>query len=830
MAKNVQIDVKINTKDGTKNIGDLNKEVNKSITTINSLQDELNDLNRVLEDTEIGSEAFETMSKRSSELKTELAEVNAELDVLDPGAFASEIGSMASGLAATATAAYALSDAFGLTNDSTEEFIKKIGTGMAVAQAFSGGLQGVVSMQKLLRSSTLASTLATKGGTIATRIFNAVVKANPIGLLVTALLAAVTAFALFNSSSKDAEKNTKAIDEAQARLNKSMEQYNRLIEKRNVLEDKNTILKSNEAAIKTETKLIKLKQDLLVLRRDENASIEDLENIQKQIGAQELILINQRDAAAKQNRENAVEELRGRFKRGKDRIAKHKEDMESLYGIDKINAETTLAAMLEVQENQRQEIVNLGIEQRNELAALDNKLTDQKIKNSNDLYNIRNGNKEKEVKDEVEKNELAIAQLNLLKAEEILADVKHRKALALINAESIEDETERQNAIANVKQHYLDEETKALEDARDRNIDLLLEEYIEKSKSAKGDKEEQYRIQEEYANKEIELRRATELEIQGLSNETTVVQEEKLNELLMRAQEVTSSMAQIIESSLNGSVEDISMAFDGLNTLLFDEDEGLFKKIEEGSITAMEAISMGVQLAMGAVQSVFDNMAAESADKREQEYEADSESLKSQLENRSISQEQFDNKMKSLEQQKEQEELQAKRKAFRQSKALAITNAVMGTAQAVLSAFSSAAAIPIAGVALAPIMAGVAAAMGAAQIGIISSQTFKAARGGVVPGSGPKHIDSVDALLAPGETVINSQSSSMFPGLLSEINMAGGGVSLAPDVPMSSNGSSSSQPVFEGNRADRQVLVVSDVSKLQNDMNRIEQSVTFKND
>ena len=229
------------------------------------------------------------MSKRSSELKTELAEVNAELDVLDPGAFASEIGSMASGLAATATAAYALSDAFGLTNDSTEEFIKKIGTGMAVAQAFSGGLQGVVSMQKLLRSSTLASTLATKGGTIATRIFNAVVKANPIGLLVTALLAAVTAFALFNSSSKDAEKNTKAIDEAQARLNKSMEQYNRLIEKRNVLEDKNTILKSNEAAIKTETKLIKLKQDLLVLRRDENASIEDLENIQKQIGAQELI-------------------------------------------------------------------------------------------------------------------------------------------------------------------------------------------------------------------------------------------------------------------------------------------------------------------------------------------------------------------------------------------------------------------------------------------------------------------------------------------------------------------------------------------------------------
>ena len=152
----------------------------------------------------------------------------------------------------------------------------------------------------------------------------------------------------------------------------------------------------------------------------------------------------------------------------------------------------------------------------------------------------------------------------------------------------------------------------------------------------------------------------------------------------------------------------------------------------------------------------------------------------------------------------------------------------MGTAQAVLSAFSSAAAIPIAGVALAPIMAGVAAAMGAAQIGIISSQTFKAARGGVVPGSGPKHIDSVDALLAPGETVINSQSSSMFPGLLSEINMAGEAFRWHLTylcLVMAHHLLNQFLKVIE---LTGKFLVVSDVSKLQNDMNRIEQSVTFK--
>ena len=109
-------------------------------------------------------------------------------------------------------------------------------------------------------------------------------------------------------------------------------------------------------------------------------------------------------------------------------------------------------------------------------------------------------------------------------------------------------------------------------------------------------------------------------------------------------------------------------------------------------------------------------------------------------------------------------------------------NATIQGAMAVLAAFSAGAAVPIAGIALGPIYAGIAGAFAAVQVGVIASQQFRAARGGVVPGNGPGNVDSVNSLLAPGETVINSASSKAFMPLLSAINQSGGGIPLMPDM------------------------------------------------
>jgi len=165
------------------------------------------------------------------------------------------------------------------------------------------------------------------------------------------------------------------------------------------------------------------------------------------------------------------------------------------------------------------------------------------------------------------------------------------------------------------------------------------------------------------------------------------------------------------------------------------------------------------------------------AARREDMFNAESEALKGQLANRLISQEEYDLKVREMEEAKRVAERKAQVKAFKQQKAFNIVNAVMSGANAVLQALAS--VPPPASF----VLAAVNGALAAAQIGIISSQQFRAARGGVVPGTRSKQ-DSVDAKLAPGEAVINSESASMFPQLLSAINMAGGGKSLAPEPVM----------------------------------------------
>jgi hypothetical protein len=137
--------------------------------------------------------------------------------------------------------------------------------------------------------------------------------------------------------------------------------------------------------------------------------------------------------------------------------------------------------------------------------------------------------------------------------------------------------------------------------------------------------------------------------------------------------------------------------------------------------------------------------------------------------------------MKDLEDQKRVKEITEKRKQFNREKTNNLALAAINTAQSVLQALGS--SPPPASY----IMAAISAALGAVQIAAISSQQFKAARGGIVPGRGASNRDTVPAMLAPGEAVINANSARMFPVLLSRINQLGGGISLAPEPDNLSN-------------------------------------------
>lgn len=164
-------------------------------------------------------------------------------------------------------------------------------------------------------------------------------------------------------------------------------------------------------------------------------------------------------------------------------------------------------------------------------------------------------------------------------------------------------------------------------------------------------------------------------------------------------------------------------------------------------------------------------------------------------------------------------------------KALAVSAATIDTYQSAVKAYKSLAGIPIVGPALGAVAAAVAVASGLASVKkILSVQVptagggsgggggsapkpaaSKFASGGYVSGGGTGTSDSIPAMLSNGESVINANSTSMFGGLLNQINQAGGG---AP-IQTNNTGGNNAAPIF------KTYVVASDMTSQQEADKRI---------
>lgn len=130
-------------------------------------------------------------------------------------------------------------------------------------------------------------------------------------------------------------------------------------------------------------------------------------------------------------------------------------------------------------------------------------------------------------------------------------------------------------------------------------------------------------------------------------------------------------------------------------------------------------------------------------------------------------------------------------------KAAAVAETTISTYKAAQEAYANAMKIPVIGLKLAPIMAGIAVASGLKNVhSILSVQTPKAQRGMLLQGK--SHAQGGIPIMTPngmieaegGEVIINKVSSQLFRGLLSDINVAGGGVKFAQGGVVGSNLSS----------------------------------------
>lgn len=193
------------------------------------------------------------------------------------------------------------------------------------------------------------------------------------------------------------------------------------------------------------------------------------------------------------------------------------------------------------------------------------------------------------------------------------------------------------------------------------------------------------------------------------------------------------------------------------------------------------------------------------------------------------------------------------KKGTTQWKAFATAAAIMSTIQGAINAYTSTAAIPIVGAALAPVAAGLALAAGYANVREIQKQKVeapvKASRGLVL--SGPSHANGGIPVEAEGDEIILTKGVYRNPRLramASELNAAGGGIRFAalggpvspfqgrPPIPSGASQSFSSpeqsgsrlEELLMGNfqainnRIDR-IQVINDVTKTQEGINVVNQ-------
>jgi len=114
-------------------------------------------------------------------------------------------------------------------------------------------------------------------------------------------------------------------------------------------------------------------------------------------------------------------------------------------------------------------------------------------------------------------------------------------------------------------------------------------------------------------------------------------------------------------------------------------------------------------------------------------------------------------------------------------KAMKTAEAMIGMITGAQQAYNSTVGIPFVGPVIAPINAALALAAGMKSVQAIQSTPIPEtkARGGVIRGYGSGTSDSIPARLSRGEVVINAKSAKAFRPILSNINVAGGGVGFA---------------------------------------------------
>lgn len=253
------------------------------------------------------------------------------------------------------------------------------------------------------------------------------------------------------------------------------------------------------------------------------------------------------------------------------------------------------------------------------------------------------------------------------------------------NQKTVEDnEKEHQKELAKIKEEYFGDNKAEKKEKYDKDSSALDEVYAQEIKAVGDDADEKLRIEEAYQKAKVALAKKYGQEYNDTSKNFLENMTEDITEWL------NSDLGQAVQGSFDTLTSGMSSIFSGMTSLIQAE----------------------LEIQTAAIEKRYD---------------------------KEISQAEGNNyKVKKLEEQKQKELAKKKNEANKKMFAMQVIQAVAQTAQNAISAYGSAAAIPLVGYILAPVAAAMAVAAGAIQITAIKKQQQASesqgyAKGGFTP-------------------------------------------------------------------------------------------------
>lgn len=253
------------------------------------------------------------------------------------------------------------------------------------------------------------------------------------------------------------------------------------------------------------------------------------------------------------------------------------------------------------------------------------------------------------------------------------------------NQKTVEDnEKKHQKELAKIKEDYFGDNKSEKKEKYDKDSSALDEVYAQEIKAAGDDADEKLRIEEAYQKAKVALAKKYGQEYNDTSKNFLENMTEDITEWL------NSDLGQAVQGSFDTLTSGMSSIFSGMTSLIQAE----------------------LEIQTAAIEKRYD---------------------------KEISQAEGNNyKVKKLEEQKQKELAKKKNEANKKMFAMQVIQAVAQTAQNAISAYGSAAAIPLVGYILAPVAAAMAVAAGAIQIAAIKKQQQASesqgyAKGGFTP-------------------------------------------------------------------------------------------------